>query len=94
MALWVMKSAKLVRLLIISIGLTRVPTKNRKTVSYTDKISHNGISYKINGSKTLGVYLQLIHKAIEQLEICESKWGRVFVMRFCLLYTSPSPRDS
>ena len=72
------------RLLIVSIRGTTVPTKNRKTVSFSSTINHNGINYEINGSETHGVYLQLVHAMIEQLEICLSMWGRVFAMRFDL----------
>lgn len=59
-------------------------TKNRKPVSFSSVVLHDGIKYKINGSETRGVYLQLIHKAIEQLDICIVNWGRVFAMRFDL----------
>lgn len=61
-----------------------MPTKNRKTVSYAETINHNGTIYSINGNSIYGVYPQLLHVTIEQLEICISKWRRVFVMRFDL----------
>ena len=61
-----------------------MPTRNRKAVSYAGAISHAGVTYRINGNTTHGVYPQLVHTAIDQLEVCLSKWGRVFVMRFDL----------
>jgi len=59
-------------------------TKNRKEVSNANMISRNGIKYQINNSATYGVYLKILNKALDQLDICIGKWRRVFVIRFDL----------
>ena len=59
-------------------------TKGRKPVSKSDSILHNGTSYRINNKPCQGVYLEIIHKTIEQLDACLVKWRRVFVIRFDL----------
>jgi hypothetical protein len=57
---------------------------NSKKASYSGVINHGGTNYCVNGSKKHGVFLKPLHKAIEQLEICLQKWGRVLVIRFDL----------
>lgn len=61
-----------------------MPTNNRKRESCTSTINHRGTDYAINGGKTRGVYLPIVHKAIAQLDICIERWGRVFTLRFDL----------
>lgn len=60
---------------------------NRKHASFKGSITHES---KITGVKTNypvladyshGIYLSIVHKMIDQLEICQEKWGRVFVVR-------------
>lgn len=55
--------------------------QNRKTPSYKGTINHNGTIYKVNADNNHGIYLSVVHKMIDQLEICQEKWGRVFVVR-------------
>ena len=59
-------------------------TKGRKTVSYSGEIIHNEKAYKVNAKEKQGIYLSIMHKAIEQLEISQEKWSRVLVIRFDL----------
>lgn len=71
-------------------GPKRPRTLNRKRVSLSGTITRASGVYSINNKPHLGVYLQLLHKAIDQLEICIEKWKRVFVIYFGLhqkLYT-------
>lgn len=66
-------------------GLTRRKrTKNRKEVSISSMFKHNGVSYPINNALTYGVYPKILHKSLDQLDICQNKWRRVFVIRFDL----------
>lgn len=58
--------------------------KNRKKISYSGSIRHDGIVYQVNSSNKRGIFLTPLHKAIEQLEICRQKWGRVLLIRFDL----------
>lgn len=62
----------------------RSRTSNRKRVSLSETITHAGTEYPIHNAPSYGVYLQLLHKIIAQLEICIVKWRRVFVIRFDL----------
>lgn len=62
----------------------RPRTKNRKRVSKSETITHDGVEYVINNAPSYGVYLDLLHKVIVQLDICIVKWRRVFVIRFDL----------
>jgi len=68
-------------------GQTKKPspkrTRNRKTIIKRSEIIHDGRTYKINACKS-GVYSEIMHKALEQFNICEEKWGRVLVVRFDL----------
>lgn len=59
-------------------------TNNRKEVSITSMVAHNGIEYQINNAPTYGVYLKILHKTLDQLEVCINKWKRVFMIRFDL----------
>lgn len=54
---------------------------NRKTPSFKDHIIHNGTRYKVLAGENYSIYLSVVHRMIDQLEICQSKWGRVFVVR-------------
>lgn len=58
-------------------------TSNRKYVTRSEVLIHNGKPYRINSKKS-GIYTSMLHKLIEQLEICEDKWKRVFALRFDL----------
>lgn len=62
----------------------RARTSNRKRVSLSETITHDGVVYSIINGSSYGVYLGLLHKIIEQLNICFVKWKRVFVIRFDL----------
>lgn len=55
--------------------------KNRKLVSYSGLITLGGNTYRINGKAKRGIYLSMLHKAINQLDICQKKWSRVLVIR-------------
>ena len=55
--------------------------QNRKTPSYKDTVVHNGTTYEILAGENYGIYLSIVHKMIDQLEICQEKWGRVFAVR-------------
>ncbi len=62
-------------------------SKNRKRITYNGTIARNGNEYKINngaGIKKLGLYVEIIHSIIDQFEIAQEKWRRVFVLRFDL----------
>ena len=61
-------------------------TKNGKYISYSETIVHNGSSYHVNTnkSKRQGIYAGILHKAIDQLDVCQFKWRRVFVVFFNL----------
>lgn len=79
------------RLLVLS-NLRKAPakqpkrkrTKNRKYVTYSDEFTHDGVTYGINNSPSYGIYSPMLHKMIEQLNICLKKWRRVFMIRFDL----------
>ena len=58
-------------------------TKNRKYISHSKIIKHGDIEYEIN-PKNYAFYPEILHKTIEQLEVCELKWRRVFILRFDL----------
>lgn len=62
----------------------RARTKNNKRVSLSMTITHDGVVYPINNAPSYGVYLRMLHKFLEQLDICIAKWRRVFVIRFDL----------
>jgi len=56
---------------------------NRKYASKSGSFIHDGKTYLVNAKKS-GYYTQIMHKIIEQLEICLDKWNRVLVVRFDL----------
>ncbi len=58
-------------------------TKNRKYVTHSETMIRNGTTYNLNVKRS-GVYSVIIHRAIDQLDICEAKWKRVLVVRFDL----------
>ncbi|TXH67880.1 MAG: inovirus Gp2 family protein [Thiothrix sp.] len=58
-------------------------TKNRKYITHSDTIEHQGIEYPINSTKS-GIYTSIMHRAIEQLDACLQRWGRVLAVRFDL----------
>lgn len=55
-------------------------TKNRKYISRASTITHKGQQYAVNARKS-GIYPQQLRAMINQLEICQAKWLRVFVLR-------------
>ena len=59
-------------------------TKNRKTVSHSGFITVDNCIYKVNANEKHGIYLGIMRKAIEQLNIAQEKWSRVLVIRFDL----------
>jgi len=68
-------------------GGTLKRTTNRKTETFSDTITHQNKTYKINNgkhAKKLGLYVEPLKKIIEQFEIGLTKWNRVFVLRFDL----------
>lgn len=64
--------------------IRRARTSNNKRVSLSPVITHSGTEYAINNAPSYGVYSKLMHKIIEQLDICLERWKRVFVIRFDL----------
>ena len=65
-------------------------TKNRKYVTHSETMIRNGTTYNLNVKRS-GVYSVIIHRAIDQLDICEAKWKRVLVIRFDLHQDFYSP---
>lgn len=61
-------------------------TKVSKQITYSKAFKHNGNTWFINvdKDKQQGVYIEPMHRAIDQLEVCQSKWKRVFVYMFNL----------
>lgn len=59
------------------------PTKNRKYITHSDTVEHEGKRYLINANKS-GIYTAILHKAIQQLDACLRRWQRVLVVRFDL----------
>jgi hypothetical protein len=58
-------------------------TINRKRIIYDDTFTHNGETYKVNPAKS-GLYAEILKAIIEQFQIVQKKWKRVFVLRFDL----------
>jgi len=58
-------------------------TNNKKTIIFDDVILHKDMSYRICQGAD-GVYAEIMHKIIEQFEIAQANWKRVFVLRFDL----------
>jgi len=59
------------------------PYKNRKYVTHSGVMVRNGTTYVINTKKS-GIYSTILHRTIDQLDICLSKWKRVLLIRFDL----------
>ena len=59
------------------------PHKNRKYVTHSNEMHRNGTTYAINAKKS-GIYSAILHKMIDQLDICMNKWKRVLLIRFDL----------
>jgi hypothetical protein len=57
--------------------------RNRKRVIFDDTFTHNGNVYKVNPEKS-GLYEEILTKLVGQYEIANTKWKRVFVLRFDL----------
>jgi len=57
------------------------PYKNRKYVSHSGVMVRNGTTYAINSKKS-GIYSTILHRIIDQLDICMNKWKRVLLIRF------------
>ena len=72
------------------------PTSNRKYITYNNQFTHDGVIYKVNASKSRkrGLYSEMLHKSIEQLNICQKKWSRVFVLFFNLHHQGYEKRDN
>jgi len=63
---------------------TRLKTTNRKHITTSGSITHNGKEYRINngkGKKDYELYTPILHKIIEQFQVAQSKWGRVAMLR-------------
>lgn len=57
-------------------------TVNRKQITTENMITHNGKKYRINnGEGRCGLYTPMLHQMIDQFEIAQQKWNRVFVLR-------------
>ncbi len=57
-------------------------TTNRKQITTANTIIHNDKEYRINnGNGKCGLYTAILHRMIEQFEIAQQKWGRVFMLR-------------
>ncbi len=58
-------------------------TKNRKRIVFDSTFLHNTKTYQVNPDKS-GLYVETMQRIIEQFEIAQAKWKRVFVLRFDL----------
>ena len=57
-------------------------TINRKQQTTENIITHNGKDYGINnGNDKCALYVPILHRIIDQFEVAQQKWGRVFVLR-------------
>lgn len=67
-----------------------------KYVTYNRRFIHEGVEYQIlaDKGKKHGIYSQMMHRAIEQLNICQSKWNRVFALAFNLHHKDIERHDS
>lgn len=72
----------------------RTRTKNRKTVSKSITIKHDGIEYHINNAPTYGIYPKIFHRGLDQVNICLAKWRRVFIIRFDLHQQFHTPTNA
>lgn len=58
-------------------------TKNRKYITHSDTIKHQGIEYQVNAKKS-GICTAIMHRFIAQLDIGLQRWRRVLAVRFDL----------
>ena len=58
-------------------------TINRKKIIFDDSFTYNGKTYRVN-SKGSGLYVEILESIINQFQIAQSKWKRVFVLRLDL----------
>jgi len=58
-------------------------TTNRKRITHESNFKLNGKTYAVNSAES-GLFVEMLTKIIEQFEIAQSNWGRVFVLRFDL----------
>lgn len=58
-------------------------TRNRKTVTKSEELTYNGVTYRVNPEKS-GLYVETMKSIIDQFELAASLWRRVFVLRFDL----------
>jgi len=58
-------------------------TINRKKIIFDDSFTYKGKTYRVNPAKS-GLYVEILESIISQFQIAQSKWGRVFVLRFDL----------
>lgn len=67
-----------------------------KQITYSKEFKHNELIWQINTDKEKqqGIYIEPMHRAIDQLEACQSKWKRVFVYMFNLHQTDIYRPDS
>jgi glycosyltransferase involved in cell wall biosynthesis len=66
--------------------LASKPTRPKRTINgkhifYSEHFLHNGKDYRVCQDK-LGVYSKTMQRIIEQFEVAQAKWKRVFVYRF------------
>lgn len=71
-------------------------TNVSKQITYSPEFRHEGSIWliNVNKDKQQGVYIEPMHRAISQLEVCQSKWNRVFVYMFNLHQTGVYRPDS
>ncbi len=71
-------------------------SKVSKQITYNKVFTHDGKSWLVNTNKDKqqGIYIEPMHRAIDQLEICQNKWKRVFVFMFNLSHKGINRPDS
>jgi hypothetical protein len=57
---------------------------NSKYIIRGAVVVHDGIGYNINNPNRAGVYSEIMHKLINELDAAIRLWGRVFALRFDL----------
>lgn len=66
-------------------------TTNRKKKTTANTIIHNGNEYGINnGNDKCDLYVPILDRIIDQFEIAQQKWARVFVLRIELHMPHPT----
>jgi DNA replicative helicase MCM subunit Mcm2 (Cdc46/Mcm family) len=58
--------------------------KSFRFISYSGEIKRKEATYKVNAKKYSGIDNKMLHKALDQLDICLTKYKRVLVVRFDL----------